>query len=130
MRDGKSFLPEPLVLDARDSGTEEFPVVYAAYPGEQPVLSGGRQVGGWAALPGKDRAVRHPRSAGRQVEVPPTVLQRQVPNPCPLARFRAPESLRRRMGQDGGPRRAEKRNRLPFPPALSAAIRPSRPRPK
>ena len=53
MRDGKSFLPEPLVLDARDSGTEEFPVVYAAYPGEQPVLSGGRQVGGWPPYQGK-----------------------------------------------------------------------------
>jgi hypothetical protein len=53
VRGGKYFLPEPLVLDARDSGTEEFPVVYAAYPGEQPILSGGRHLGGWQPYQGK-----------------------------------------------------------------------------
>ncbi len=38
---------EPLVLDARDSGTPEHPVTYAAFPGERPVLSGGRALTGW-----------------------------------------------------------------------------------
>ncbi len=53
VRGGKYFLPAPLVLDARDGGTQEYPVVYAAYPGEEPVLSGGRWVGGVARYDGK-----------------------------------------------------------------------------
>lgn len=41
LRGGTYYLKEPLVFTARDSGASEAPVVYEAYPNEQPVLSGG-----------------------------------------------------------------------------------------
>jgi hypothetical protein len=45
---GIYFLSEPLVFSPQDSGTPSNPVIYAAFPGENAVLSGGRQIGGWA----------------------------------------------------------------------------------
>lgn len=36
-----------LILDERDSGKNGFDVVYKAYPGERPVISGGKKVTGW-----------------------------------------------------------------------------------
>ena len=42
LRGGTLLLRETLVLTARDSG-----VTYAAYPGETPVVSGGRAIKGW-----------------------------------------------------------------------------------
>jgi hypothetical protein len=48
IRGGTYYLDEPLVFDPSDSGTHECPVTYAAYPGEQPVISGGfRITGDW-----------------------------------------------------------------------------------
>lgn len=47
LRGGRYELAEPLVFTPEDSGNEKSPIVYAAYPGERPVLSGGRKVGGW-----------------------------------------------------------------------------------
>ena len=47
IREGTHFLSEPLRLGPEDSGTAEAPVVYAALPGEKPVLSGGRLITGW-----------------------------------------------------------------------------------
>ena len=47
LRGGTYFLSEPLALTPQDSGTAECPVTYAAYPGERPVLSGGRVITGW-----------------------------------------------------------------------------------
>ena len=41
VRGGKYYLAQPLVLRAEDSGTYECPITYAAYPGEQPIISGG-----------------------------------------------------------------------------------------
>lgn len=41
---GTYELTEPLVFDQRDSGTAEAPVVWRAYPGEKPVISGGKQL--------------------------------------------------------------------------------------
>jgi hypothetical protein len=38
---------EPLVFTPEDSGTEAFPVTYAAYPGEHPVISGGVPITRW-----------------------------------------------------------------------------------
>ncbi len=64
VRGGKHFLSQPLVLDARDGGTEESPVVYQAYPGEKPVLSGGRRVGGWKPYQGKIVQADIPEGAG------------------------------------------------------------------
>ena len=48
IRGGNYFLTEPLVFSPQDSGTPTSPVVYAAYPEETPVLSGGREIRGWA----------------------------------------------------------------------------------
>ena len=39
VRGGKYFLDKTVVFTSEDSGTREFPVVYAAYPGEKPILS-------------------------------------------------------------------------------------------
>ncbi|MBC7288362.1 MAG: right-handed parallel beta-helix repeat-containing protein [Armatimonadetes bacterium] len=47
IRGGVYYLPEPLVLTPMDSGTPASPTVYEAYPGEMPVLSGGRRLTGW-----------------------------------------------------------------------------------
>ena len=47
VRGGMHYLAEPLVLVPTDSGTARCPVVYEAFPDEQPVLSGGRPVAGW-----------------------------------------------------------------------------------
>ena len=48
LRGGTYWLAEPVEFVPRDSGTEACPVTYAAYPGETPILSGGRLVTGWA----------------------------------------------------------------------------------
>ena len=42
LRDGRHYLPQPLILTAADSGTAYSPVSYEAFPGETPVLVGGR----------------------------------------------------------------------------------------
>ncbi|MCX5674214.1 MAG: right-handed parallel beta-helix repeat-containing protein [Planctomycetota bacterium] len=41
---GTYYLPETLVLAAGDSGTKQAPVVYAAVPGEEAVISGGSRL--------------------------------------------------------------------------------------
>jgi len=41
LRAGTYYLAEPVVFTAEDSGTAEAPVVYAAMPGEEAILSGG-----------------------------------------------------------------------------------------
>jgi parallel beta-helix repeat protein len=54
LRAGTYRLTRPFVLEPVDSGTPEAPVVYAAYPGERVVISGGRVLGGgWRV--GKER---------------------------------------------------------------------------
>jgi len=40
-------LPAPLVFKPEDSGTSQDPITYAAYPGDTPVISGGRVITGW-----------------------------------------------------------------------------------
>jgi len=47
VRRGTHFLADTLTFTHDDSGTESAPTVYAAYPGESPVLSGGRRITGW-----------------------------------------------------------------------------------
>ena len=47
VRGGKYFLDHTLVLGDEDSGTRECPITYTAYPGEEPILSGGRRLTGW-----------------------------------------------------------------------------------
>src|SRR5262249_22376330 len=47
---GLYVLAESVVFTPEDSGTKECPITYAAYPGETPVLSGGRKITGWKKL--------------------------------------------------------------------------------
>ena len=47
LRAGTHRLNETVVFEPADSGSAECPIVYAAYPGETPVLSGGVAITGW-----------------------------------------------------------------------------------
>ncbi|HEX2952065.1 MAG TPA: right-handed parallel beta-helix repeat-containing protein [Armatimonadota bacterium] len=47
VRGGTYFQQEPLLFTPEDSGTNRFPMIYTAYPGETPVVSGGREITGW-----------------------------------------------------------------------------------
>ena len=49
LRGGIYHLNDPLVLTPADGGNHEFAVTYAAWPGEKPVLSGGRPITDWTA---------------------------------------------------------------------------------
>lgn len=44
LQGGTYYLPETLQFTTADAGTEKYPVVYTAAPGERPVLSGGSQL--------------------------------------------------------------------------------------
>lgn len=47
LREGVFRTDGPIVLEPRDSGAWDAPVEYAAYPGERPLISGGRVIRGW-----------------------------------------------------------------------------------
>jgi hypothetical protein len=49
LRGGTYYLADTFVLEPGDSGTADNPVEYCAYPGERPVLSGGRRLTGFQA---------------------------------------------------------------------------------
>ncbi len=49
LRGGVYRMAEPVVFGPSDGVGERFSVTYAAYPGERPILSGGRVVTGWKA---------------------------------------------------------------------------------
>ena len=44
LREGTYYLERPFVLSPLDSGTEDGVITYRAYPGEKPVISGGRRI--------------------------------------------------------------------------------------
>ncbi|MBO1329798.1 RICIN domain-containing protein [Streptomyces sp. VRA16 Mangrove soil] len=48
LRGGTYPVTDTIEFTSADSGTNDHRVVYAAYPGEKPVLSGGTQVSGWS----------------------------------------------------------------------------------
>ena len=50
LRGGTYQLPDTLVLDQTDSGTNGHNVVYKAYSGERPIISGGQKITGWVAV--------------------------------------------------------------------------------
>ena len=52
LRGGHYALPRALVFGPADSGTERAPVHWTAWPGEQPVLSGGVRLTGWEVVDG------------------------------------------------------------------------------
>jgi hypothetical protein len=83
VREGIYRLSRPLFFRPEDSGTEKSPTVFAAAPGEHPVLSGGVPLSGWqkvsdepelasaglpAAAKGKVWAADAPRFGGRALE--------------------------------------------------------------
>jgi len=47
VRGGTYFLDEALAFGPEDSGPEGGVIAYCAYPGERPILSGGRRITGW-----------------------------------------------------------------------------------
>ncbi len=49
LRGGVYRLTQPLAFTPADSGTKQCPVAYAAYPGEKPILDGGRPISGFRA---------------------------------------------------------------------------------
>ena len=50
LRDGRYVLSNTLTFDQYDSGTNGFNVIYTAYPGEKPIISGGQQITGWTPV--------------------------------------------------------------------------------
>ena len=50
LRGGEYSLTETFVLTPEDSGEEGSPIVYTAFPGEKPIISGGRDINGWTQL--------------------------------------------------------------------------------
>lgn len=49
VRGGTYRLSEPLRLGPDDGGAEAYSITYAAYPGEETILSAGRRIDGWKA---------------------------------------------------------------------------------
>ncbi len=47
VRNGFYELAKPLVIGQKFSGTEKFSISFTAYPGETPIISGGRKINGW-----------------------------------------------------------------------------------
>ena len=47
LRGGVYRQAEPIVFTAADSGTAERPICYRAFPGEEPIVSGGLKITGW-----------------------------------------------------------------------------------
>ena len=64
VRGGKYYMDQVLLLDRQDGGSRSCPVVYAAYPGETPVLSGGRKLRGWQ--PCKERILQCTIAEGQE----------------------------------------------------------------
>ncbi len=51
IRGGTYFLPSTWTFNAEDSGSAATPILYANYPGETPVISGGRLLTNWRTGP-------------------------------------------------------------------------------
>ena len=58
LRGGRYFREETFVLRPEDSGENSAPIVYAAYPGEKPVVMGARIVTNWSPLDKNVRGMR------------------------------------------------------------------------
>ena len=85
LRGGDYFLDRTLTFSPRDSGSAKCPVTYAAYPGEAPLLSGGRRITGWRAekINGRDGWVADlPEVAAGNVELHPALRERRAALPA------------------------------------------------
>lgn len=64
VRGGKYYPERCFDLTETDSGTAQTPIVYSAYPGETPVISGARRVTGWQPYKGKIFKCEFPEAKG------------------------------------------------------------------
>jgi len=65
LRGGRHVRSAPFNLTDTDSGSNGFKVVYRAYPGESPIIDGGKAVSGWTRVSGAPYYVANvPESAG------------------------------------------------------------------
>ncbi|WP_411828243.1 right-handed parallel beta-helix repeat-containing protein [Luteolibacter sp. AS25] len=53
LRGGAYPVNETVIFGLEDSGTEAAPITYAAYPGEEPVFSSGKEIRGWQKVSGE-----------------------------------------------------------------------------
>jgi parallel beta-helix repeat protein len=53
IRGGSYFLPNGIKFDAKDSGTENAPITYRAFPNEKPILVGGQGIKNFVPFQGK-----------------------------------------------------------------------------
>jgi hypothetical protein len=60
---GTYLLAHTVVFGLADSGTKDYTIIYAAYPGETPVLSGGVRISGWRRL--EDSSALPPAAQGK-----------------------------------------------------------------
>lgn len=82
VRGGFYPVAQTIVFDPADSGTAAAPVVYAAYPGEEPVLSGGMVITGWKYLSGNRWETILPEvAAGKMAFEQLYVNDRRCPRP-------------------------------------------------
>ena len=121
VRGGKYFLERTFTLGPKDAGTRQAPVVFAAYPGEKPVVSGGRRVVGWQ--PYKDRifVCDLPGSKGGKWK-----FRRLFADGQPCVRARWPkidpnDHFNSGWAQDRGPGRARQPHGLPLRTRRAAA---------
>ncbi len=65
LRGGVFQIERPLVFKPEDSGTESAPVVYQAYEGERPIVSGGARVSDWKVEGGRWQATLEEVKGGK-----------------------------------------------------------------
>jgi GH141 insertion domain len=66
IRGGTYTLDTPLAFAPEDSGTEDFAITYAAYPGETVLISGGRSISGWTKADGNKWTAEIPEAKDGQ----------------------------------------------------------------
>ena len=115
VRGGKYFLAETLQLTAEDSGTRESPVTYTAYPGEKPILSGGRKITGWQPYQGRIVQAFVPECQGDKRKLQQLFCggQRQVRARYP--NLEPGQSWRQRLADHRRPRRARQLHGVQIP---------------
>ncbi|MCK4417412.1 MAG: right-handed parallel beta-helix repeat-containing protein [Candidatus Latescibacteria bacterium] len=62
VRGGKYYFEKTFDLTEVDSGTQQAPITYTAYPGETPIISGGRKITDWEPYKGKILKCRIPEA--------------------------------------------------------------------
>ena len=83
LRGGTHSLTSTIVMSEKDSGTNGHDIIYKAYPGESPVISGGKNLAGGWSLHDRDKNIY------KRAEVPGSFRQLFV-NGSPRVRARYP----------------------------------------